>query len=173
MGAALFLLMTPLKTYLSPLRLKKRTKSKKTMWETHRPLTLPSRFGCFSNKTCHSQGPAYTSIKQEQAEDKESSLPLWQLPIIRRDRDFRNTGKPKLGGSSWSSGVFEEISTKKEWLGKSDQSPELAEAFACKGKIDSDIYAFYGASTSKIVLSKQYMTNTFLPGYSNVQSVHT
>ena len=48
-----------------------------------------------------------------------------------------------------------------------------SESRESREKIASDIYAFYGASTSKIVHSKQYMINTVLSGYSNVQSVHT
>ena len=69
------------------------------------------------------------------------------MPIRRRDHDFVNTGKPRLAGSSFSSGIFRDISTGKEWIGKSDQckSIESSEAIACKEKIASDIYAFYGA----------------------------
>ena len=146
--------------------------------DIHQPPTLPTQVDLAASLpkrgSTRAQDTTEESIRHEQAEGKESSLPLWQLPIVRRDNDFRNTGKKRLGGSSWSSGVFVEESTNKEWLGKSDQSPELAEDTACKEKIASDIYAFYGASTPKIELSKQLMTNTPpVPGHNNVQSVHT
>ena len=141
----------------------------------------PDTLGTASRKfnSNESEGILSSLEKEENIKDarneKGNSLPVWQRPIVRRDHNFRNTGKKRPAGSSVSSGIFEEIPTQKEWLGKADihlDKKERAEAFACKERIASDIYAYYGANTPRIELSKQRVTNA-IPELENIELVHT
>lgn len=99
----------------------------------------------------------------------------WLDPIKRRDKHFVNTGKPRFPCSnSLSSGIFREIATSKEWLGKSSTSnAKLAEALAIKERIAADIYAYFGVKVPKIELSLQKMTNVVeVPGVEGKESMH-
>ena len=64
--------------------------------------------------------------------------------IEREDAGFVNTGRPRIGGSTLSSGVFEERATGRLWVGKANmvEDPILDEASACKEKVANDIYAY-------------------------------
>lgn len=95
--------------------------------------------------------------------------------VVRRDQDFINTNKPRLGGRSFSSGVFTERNNQnKEWVGKAhidgfmegkqivgeyNFTEQDSEARACKEKLANDIYAFYGAKVPKVEISRQLVTN--------------
>src|SRR6056297_1329526 len=100
-------------------------------------------------------------------------------PIVRRDESYVDTEQDRIGGSSYSSGVFLEEATGQLWLGKAELLVEVdeqgevvydgrgryvidearAEANACGEKLASDIYAYYGVITPQIELSRQRMTN--------------
>ena len=167
-----------LKDLLESLELQEKHIDRKTELNSCTPDVTPGDLDTPLTRTESAEGARQLTEKEsinDKTNIKANSLPSWQRPIVRRDHDFRNTGKKRLAGSSVSSGIFEEISTKKEWLGKADlhlEQKEKAEAFACKERIASDIYAFYGANTPRIELSKQRMTNT-IPRFAKLEVVHT
>ena len=90
--------------------------------------------------------------------------------ILRNDTKFKNTFKPRIGGSSFSSGIFldTECATKL-WLGKCDRiaisnqdqrlNHKIIEAISCKEKISYDIYQYYGIKVPDAEISNQQMTN--------------
>src|SRR5262249_37933137 len=111
-------------------------------------------------------------------EDLEMNISFnspWLEPIIRRDNSFENTGKPRFPGSSLSSGIFKEVGTNKEWLGKSIASnKEKSEAYAIKERIAADIYAYFGVEVPRIELSLQKMTNVIeRPDLERKECIHT
>lgn len=100
--------------------------------------------------------------------------PVWETEIVfRAEEQFDNTGRPRIGGSAWSSGVFKEYSTGKLWLGKSDSFVlNVSEALACKEKVAIDFYSYFGVRTPRVELSLQRGTNTGLAEYEKDVSVH-
>ena len=103
-----------------------------------------------------------------------------ELPIIRRDNDFESTEESTTVDLSISSGIFKEKATRTEWLGESylSRSMEQSQAFACRRKIASDIYAFYGVITPKAELSKQKFVNLDpvllkqKPGHKDIEGIY-
>lgn len=94
--------------------------------------------------------------------------------IVRRDQEFVFLPeKGRLGGSSISSGVFQD-KTQALWLGKchgllakGDETKgvldtEKMEGEAIAEKISNDIYAYFGAEVPEMVLSQHRLVNTGL-----------
>src|SRR2546430_634944 len=96
--------------------------------------------------------------------------------IVRRDKEFEFLAGPRLGGSSFSSGVFRDKKLN-GWLGKcqhlylldssldsvsEELDEERLEGNAFAEKIPNDIYAYYGAEVPETELSRQPLVNTGL-----------
>ena len=98
-------------------------------------------------------------------------------PIVKRNGDFVNTGRARLGGSSYSSGVFRELWTNALWIGKAEacfhgeeiqeyldlemkvQAPNEEDkckiaSWTIREKLASDIYTFFGANVANMAVSE-------------------
>jgi len=102
-----------------------------------------------------------------------------EIPVVSKDA-FENL-RVRLGGSTLSSSTFREKSTGSVWIGKSqghvrtdtmELDQEGNESLACREKIASDIYGFYGVSVPRTVLSRQQMTNTGIECLDGVDVIH-
>ncbi|GEM_PF-3749528 len=102
-----------------------------------------------------------------------------EIRVLPKDA-FENL-RTRLGGSTLSSSTFRERATGKVWIGKSQGQPrpdtmeldqEMNESLACREKIASDIYRFYGVAVPYTVLSPQEMTNTPLGLFAGQEAIH-
>ena len=117
------------------------------------------------------QETAYQTFKDQK---ERFRLPSWQGGIIRRNSEFMNAYLPRIAGDdALSSGTFTEIFTGKKWYGRAViKDVNLADAIACKIRIEADFYALFGANVPRIEISTQSMTNTADPVLENIQCPH-
>lgn len=102
-----------------------------------------------------------------------------EISVLPKD-SFENLGV-RIGGTTFSSSTFKEKADGHVWIGKAEvitiidtEEPDLEaiESLACRAKIASDIYGFYGVTVPRTVLSPQKMTNTGLDSFEGREAMH-
>lgn len=102
-----------------------------------------------------------------------------EIPVFTQDA-FENLGV-RIGGTTFSSSTFREKANGHVWIGKAEvltrtgtEEPDLEaiESLACRAKIASDIYGFYGVKVPRTVLSPQKMTNTGIDTFEGREAMH-